>query len=220
MKKYLDILVILGLLGSVGLNFFLLYNDKKLTEYNRVNKIIDGDTFVLNTGQRVRLLGINAPEVGLCGSQEATTELSKLTLNKNVVLVDTFTDTYSRMISLVYVNNVLVNEKLLEQGFGRADGASNSQSQSLRKASQYAQENKLGLYSSLCRKENPEQSSCLIKGNIDKITKEKRYHFPGCREYNNTIVEKDLGENWFCTDAEAVKAGYTKAQNCFGKIYK
>jgi hypothetical protein len=28
------------------------------------------------------------------------------------------------------------------------------------------------------------------------------------------IVEKDLGEDWFCTEKEAIKAGFTKASNC------
>jgi hypothetical protein len=147
------------------------------------------------------------PESGLCGSQEATNELSKLALNKNVALTDSFIDKYSRMIGLVYIDNVLVNEKLLEHGWGRADGAKNSQSERLKNASLNAQNNKLRIYSPLCRKESPEQPNCLIKGNIDKITGVKRYHFPGCREYKNTIVEKDLGENWFCTEKEAINAG-------------
>jgi micrococcal nuclease len=37
-----------------------------------VREVIDGDTVDLNDGRRVRLLGVDAPEVGTCGAEEAT----------------------------------------------------------------------------------------------------------------------------------------------------
>jgi len=33
------------------------------------------------------------------------------------------------------------------------------------------------------------------------------------------MVEKDLGEDWFCSEKEAQAAGFTKPKNCYGKIY-
>ncbi|MFH0762508.1 MAG: hypothetical protein V1925_01290, partial [Candidatus Omnitrophota bacterium] len=55
---------------------------------------------------------------------------------------------------------------------------------------------------------------CVIKGNYDKNSSLSNYYFPGCPQYEFTIVEKDLGENWFCTEKEAQAAGFTKAKNC------
>jgi endonuclease YncB( thermonuclease family) len=37
-----------------------------------VVRVIDGDTIVLNNGERVRLIGIDAPEIGEPGADEAT----------------------------------------------------------------------------------------------------------------------------------------------------
>lgn len=54
--------------------------------------------------------------------------------------------------------------------------------------------------------------SCIIKGNIS--TKEKIYHLPGCASYKRTIINENVGEKWFCSEEEAVKAGFRKAKNC------
>lgn len=35
-----------------------------------------------------------------------------------------------------------------------------------------------------------------------------------CRLYNLSIIEKYKGEEWFCTEKEAKKAGYEKSSNC------
>jgi len=37
---------------------------------------------------------------------------------------------------------------------------------------------------------------------------------PECDRYTLTVVEKYKGEDWFCTEAEAKKAGYVKSKNC------
>jgi hypothetical protein len=57
------------------------------------------------------------------------------------------------------------------------------------------------------------KSSCVIKGNISS-TKEKIYHLPGCVSYSATIIEVSKGERMFCTEQEAVAAGWRKALNC------
>ena len=45
------------------------------TGEQRVQRVIDGDTFVLTTGERVRLWGIDAPETGEAFADEATVAL-------------------------------------------------------------------------------------------------------------------------------------------------
>ncbi len=55
---------------------------------------------------------------------------------------------------------------------------------------------------------------CVIKGNISYKTGEKIYHLPGCPNYKSTKIDTRYGERWFCTEEEAVKAGWRKAYNC------
>lgn len=52
---------------------------------------------------------------------------------------------------------------------------------------------------------------CVIKGNISVATSKKLYHIPGMRNYQSTIINLAKGERWFCTEAEALSNGWTKA---------
>lgn len=56
-------------------------------------------------------------------------------------------------------------------------------------------------------------SGCVIKGNISS-SGEKIYHLPGCGSYAKTSIDEARGERWFCTEEEAVSAGWRKAKNC------
>ena len=46
-----------------------------------------------------------------------------------------------------------------------------------------------------------------IKGNINRKG-ERIYHVPGSRSYAETIIDEGKGERWFCTEAEAIAAGW------------
>ena len=54
-------------------------------------------------------------------------------------------------------------------------------------------------------------ASCTIKGNISN-SGEKIYHMPGQRMYNKTVIDTGAGERWFCSEAEAVAAGWRKSK--------
>ena len=218
-KKVVKIVGGLLLAVSLVLNIFLYQKTQLSSNLNKVIKVLDGDTFLLNSAQRVRLLGASAPEMENCGGKEAKKRLEELVLNRNVKLDEPFIDQYSRVIALVYVENVMVNEILLKEGWARYDGTGKSQKETLKQAYEEAFSQKKGIFSPLCRAEQPDKPNCLIKGNIDKATGTKTYHFPGCREFNITVVEKDLGEDWFCSEKEAEAAGFVKSQNCFGKKF-
>ncbi|MDD5416997.1 MAG: thermonuclease family protein [Candidatus Aenigmarchaeota archaeon] len=86
-----------------------------------VSKVIDGDTIVLSNGEHVRLLGINAPEKDEYYYNEATERLTELVAYKQVRLESDKTnrDTYGRLLRYVYVNDKMVNSKLLEEGCAR-----------------------------------------------------------------------------------------------------
>lgn len=85
----------------------------------RVTGIADGDTFNLLSGGKqikVRLYGIDCPERGQDYHQVAKQFLSDLIYNKTVTIKQTGTDRYRRVIAVVYIGNVNVNEYLLSAG--------------------------------------------------------------------------------------------------------
>jgi micrococcal nuclease len=55
-------------------------------------------------------------------------------------------------------------------------------------------------------------SDPVIKGNISTSTGEKIYHVPGQRYYDDTVITESKGERWFCTEADAVAAGWRKSK--------
>lgn len=56
-----------------------------------------------------------------------------------------------------------------------------------------------------------ESNACPIKGNITSRG-ERIYHTPGQRYYRATKIDQRDGERWFCTEEEALAAGFRKAR--------
>lgn len=52
---------------------------------------------------------------------------------------------------------------------------------------------------------------CLIKGNISSRG-ERIYHVPGGAYYSRTKISPAKGERFFCSEAEAVTAGWRASQ--------
>lgn len=59
----------------------------------------------------------------------------------------------------------------------------------------------------------PNNTPC-IKGNISSSSGDKIYHYPGCTNYDDTVINESAGERWFVTGAEAEAAGWRRAKNC------
>ncbi|ESZ70570.1 hypothetical protein X727_13940 [Mesorhizobium sp. L103C119B0] len=55
-------------------------------------------------------------------------------------------------------------------------------------------------------------ASCDVKGNISINTGERIYHVAGQEHYWETKISPQYGERWFCSEAEAVAAGWRKAR--------
>lgn len=53
-------------------------------------------------------------------------------------------------------------------------------------------------------------SGCQIKGNIGKNGR-RLYHVPGSRSYDQVKINEKSGERYFCSEQEAVAAGWTRA---------
>jgi endonuclease YncB( thermonuclease family) len=87
-----------------------------------VAKVIDGDTIILESGKKVRLLGINTPEFGQACYENATKFLEGLLLNKEVILEKDKedTDSYGRLLRYVIADNKNVNLEMIKTGFAKA----------------------------------------------------------------------------------------------------
>lgn len=90
--------------------------------YYDVGVIINGETFTLSDGKSVRLIGIDAPEAGETCSIEATQKLASLIAGETVYLETDVseTDQYNRLLRYVYVNGILVNDRLVYDGYAYA----------------------------------------------------------------------------------------------------
>ena len=84
--------------------------------------IIDGDTFKLETGEKVRLIGIDAPELSQPGGEKSREYLTHLILNKGVTLETGYEDRdkYDRLLRFVYIGNTCINEEMIRQGYAEA----------------------------------------------------------------------------------------------------
>ncbi len=199
---------------SLILNGIFFYREK-VTQKNQgvgVISVYDGDTLILENKERLRLRQLDAPELELCGGEEAKKKLEKLVSGKRVRITEQIPDQQGRGMALVYVGNTLVNKELIAGGYARYHSDKTSQTEILKAAAEEARGNNLGLYGTCQSMTNSKNPNCTIKGNIDRTR--KTYHMPGCTQYPFAVVEEDVGEQWFCTEKEAREAGYIKSARC------
>jgi endonuclease YncB( thermonuclease family) len=178
-----------------------------------VSRVIDGDTFVTKENIYVRVASIEAPPLDLCGGKEAKIALESYVLGKPVVMKILFRDPYNRQVSLVYTPSLYVNEALVKNGFAYYLPRTTAESVTeLKKAGEYAREKKLGIFSETCTQTiNKEQPACTIKGNTRNGN---IYYLPACGVYPNTQVQLYLGDRWFCSEKDAISAGFRKPAQC------
>jgi micrococcal nuclease len=198
--------------------------------------VIDGDTVEVRmangTVERVRYIGIDTPETVhpskpvQCMGKEASAKNKELVLGQTVTLVRDVTDRdrYGRLLRYVYVGDTLINEVLVREGYASVytyppDVRHNER---LQEAERLARAAGVGLWSGACDTfvSAPPQApvsaprgACDIKGNIN-VAGEKIYHMPGCKSYDKTAITESQGEQWFCSEGEAERAGWRKALNC------
>jgi len=87
-----------------------------------VTSVIDGDTIILSTDERVRLICVDAPEKGQPYSIEAHEKLRQLVLNKEVVLEKDIRDrdAYDRLLRYVFVKGYDAGKELVQSGLAIA----------------------------------------------------------------------------------------------------
>lgn len=107
--------------------FILMVSGSGFADYEDgdyiVKSIIDGDTFELMIDEKqVRLLGIDAPEIGENCSIEAKQKLTELISGKTVRLEKDVseTDGDGRLLRYVYLGSTFVNRTLVYDGYSWA----------------------------------------------------------------------------------------------------
>jgi len=101
-------------------SLLLISQNAPETITGRIVKVSDGDTVTLLTKDnqqiKVRLEGIDAPEKRQDFGNMATLCVRQLCEGKTVTVIKTGTDRYNRVLGILYVDNLIINEYLVRQG--------------------------------------------------------------------------------------------------------
>lgn len=100
----------------------LLFTACSSIEYNgKVVRVVDGDTIHLldenNNTLKIRLNGIDAPEKGQDYYKKSGDYLSFLLAGKNVRVIQTGKDRYKRILGVVTIDDINVNEEMVRAGY-------------------------------------------------------------------------------------------------------
>ncbi|MCX6813137.1 MAG: thermonuclease family protein [Candidatus Azambacteria bacterium] len=204
--------------------------NSNIVDLVKVVRVVDGDTIEIEGGEKVRYIGIDTPETVdprksvQCFGVEASKKNKEMVEGKMVRLEKDITDRdkYNRLLRYIWIDDVLVNLELVNQGFAYSYSypPDIKYQDQIVKAQQEAKDASRGLWSACpaqtvipTLQENNPDGSCLIKGNIS-TSGEKIYHLLGCGSYSKTQIDEKRGERWFCSESEAQAAGWRKALNC------
>ncbi len=125
-----------------------------------VTKVIDGDTFEIEDGRKVRMIGIDTPEtvdprrVDGCFGKEASSHTKELLEGKQVKLLRDVsnTDHFGRLLRYVFVNDQFINKLLVWDGYevARSYPPDIMHQIELRDAERQARFDKKGLWGQAC----------------------------------------------------------------------
>ena len=191
-------------------------------------RAIDGDTLDV-AGERVRLHGIDAPEREQtctidgreweCGIA-AWGRMIELLAGQIASCERRDYDQYGRTVAVCRINGDDVNARMVADGWALAYREYSLDYVPHEDAARAAS---IGLWQGEFvppwewrrgeRLEAVEAApeACSIKGNIARDG-ERIYHVLGGRYYEATVIDQARGEKWFCTEADAMAAGWRRSQ--------
>ena len=149
------IVLIIVLISAVGCGLFYYKPGIEDTSERAdtgfiVAEVIDGDTLVIEGGERIRLIGINTPEEGQYFYREAKQALEAMVEGKNIKLESDISDLdqYGRLLRYVYKDNLFVNLEMVKRGFAHSYSypPDLKHQDQLLQAQEYARQNSLGLW--------------------------------------------------------------------------
>lgn len=190
-------------------------------------RVIDGDTVEIS-GRHVRLEGIDAPEMAQtctnhaggswrCG-QDAARALERLVAGHSLTCEDRGTDKYGRMLGVCFSGTRDVNAEMVRQGLAWAFV---KYSRSYVHEEAEARALHIGIWQGEAKPawdfraerwagaEDTAPRGCAIKGNIS--ANGHIYHLPWSTWYGKVRIDERKGERWFCSEAEALAAGWRPA---------
>lgn len=129
---------------------FLLFGSFTEILTGKVVRVSDGDTVVIltesNTQVKIRLEGIDCPELDQDYGQRAKQATSQMCAGKEVKVIKSGEDRYGRTLGNVYVGEVCVNKELLKMGLAWHYKKYNQDAE-LAKLEREAKASKVGLWS-------------------------------------------------------------------------
>jgi micrococcal nuclease len=242
-------IILLGLVAASGASYggYTIYKDNMRTDYQEtkpvyMSEVLDGDTFIIDTGERIRLSDIDAPEKTECFGHESTVALENILQGKQLRIVKDMegSDNFGRLIRYVTIlndnpteDNILVNDYMAANGYARYSANKNSMHQKeIIKSEGIARVKKAGMWGqcadAITEKDGtpkrvmeanipPSDPKCLIKGNVSDLGYGKKYILPHCANYNLTKIDPSKGEKYFCTEEDAKKEGFTIIDGCVSR---
>lgn len=125
-----------------------------------VTRVIDGDTFEIEGGKKIRMIGIDTPETVAprkeieCFGKEASAKTTELLLGTRVKLVKDVseTDSFGRLLRYVYVGDMFVNKVLVWEGYAHARSypPDVKHQKELQIDEKHARDAKVGLWGEVC----------------------------------------------------------------------
>jgi len=202
--------------------------------HGKVVAITDGDTVRLLTAAnrqvKIRLAEIDTPEKGQPYGNRAKQALAGMVFQKQVSVRVQDIDRYGRTVGRIYVGDLDVNAKMVQIGAAwvyrryMKDKSLLDLETDARNAGRgiwglpEAQrvppwEWRRGKRASTQQSEQiSPDADCQIKWNINSKG-DRIYHVPGDRSYRQTKINEAKGERWFCSEAEALEAGWRAPRN-------
>jgi endonuclease YncB( thermonuclease family) len=188
--------------------------------------VVDGDTIMIGT-TRIRLEGIDAPEgAQTCTSATgatypcglaATRALDSLVANIEVRCEHRGNDKYGRMLGVCFAGDRDINAEMVRSGhawafvrYSTAYAAVEAEAKAAARgiwqgAATPAWDFRAARWASA---ETAHPGACVIKGNVTRGG--LIYHMPWSPWYEKIRMD-DTRKRWFCTEAEAMAAGWRPA---------
>jgi endonuclease YncB( thermonuclease family) len=209
-NKQQKVAIFIGVIIILGLVLWFLGKepgpDAGEADTYLVKRVIDGDTVVLENGEKIRYQGVDTPEKAQDFNKEATAKNRELVDGKRIRLEHdvTLKDRFGRHLGYVFVGDTFVNAELVRLGLARVFiFEPNVKYEMLFKNMQLqAQSAKRGIWSSL---EKGDEAYYWATGTS------KRYHRPNCK------LKKKVNPNRiikFNTRLEAEQRGYYPCKLC------